>query len=68
LIGASNADLSTTQTEIPSAFALTAALNALIISPMSAFVDPPQVDVHPRSEQASLIPYCVGTKNGFVVT
>jgi hypothetical protein len=43
LIGASNAPLSTTHTEIPSALALTAALKALIISPTSAFVDPVQV-------------------------
>ena len=43
LIGASNAPLSTTQTAMPSAFALIAALNALIISPTSAFVEPVHV-------------------------
>ena len=40
LIGASNAPLSTTHTAMPSALALIAALNALIISPTSAFVEP----------------------------
>ena len=68
LIGASNAPLSTTQTAIPSALALIAALNALIISPTSAFVDPVHVYAHVESFAASAAPYCVGTKNGFVVT
>ena len=43
LIGASNAPLSTTHTAMPSALALIAALNALIISPTSALVEPDQV-------------------------
>src|SRR5207237_2309700 len=68
LIGASNADLSTTQMAIPSAFALTAALNAVSISPTSAFVEPPQVKVTAKIELASEAPYWVGTKKGFVVT
>src|SRR4029453_14179022 len=68
LIGASNAPLSTTQTAMPSAFALTAALNALIISATSALVEPDQVYVVSVSFAASAAPYCVGTKNGFVVT
>src|SRR3954447_5092296 len=68
LIGASNADLSTTQTAMPSAFALIAALNAFSISPTSAFVDPPHVYLHLTSAHASAAPYCVGTKKGFVVT
>src|SRR5262245_23750970 len=68
LIGASKADLSTTQTAMPSDFALTAALKALIISPTSAFVDPVHVNVVLTSAPASWAPYCVGTKNGLVVT
>ena len=68
MIGASNAPLSTTQTAMPSAFALIAALNALIISPTSALVEPVHVYVVSISFAASAAPYCVGTKNGFVVT
>ena len=68
MIGASKAPLSTTQTAIPSALALIAALKALIISPTSAFVDPPHVYLTLTSAHASAAPYCVGTKNGFVVT
>ena len=68
MIGASNAPLSTTQTAMPSAFALIAALKALIISPTSAFVEPPQVNRQLTSAHASAAPYWVGTKNGFVVT
>src|SRR6185503_12963904 len=68
LIGASNAPLSTTQTAMPSALALIAALNALIISPTSALVDPDHVYVVSVSLAASAAPYCVGTKNGLVVT
>src|SRR5690242_442402 len=68
LIGASNAFLSTTATAMPSALALTAALNALSISPTSAFVEPVHVYEQLTSAQASAAPYWVGTKNGFVVT
>src|SRR5262245_57334017 len=68
LIGASNAALSTTQTAIPSALALTAELKALSISPTSAFVEPLHVYVVLTRADASAAPYCVGTKNGFVVT
>src|SRR5437764_13290532 len=68
LIGASKADLSTTQTAIPSALALIAALKALIISPTSAFVEPVHVKPTLTSAAASEAPYWVGTKNGFVVT
>src|SRR5262249_61367421 len=68
LIGASKAALSTTHTAIPSDFALTAELKALSISPTSAFSDPPHVYEQLTSAQASVAPYCVGTKNGFVVT
>src|SRR5688572_26455688 len=68
LIGASKAALSTTQTAMPSAFALIAALNALIISPTSALVEPLQVYETSSILAASAAPYCVGTKNGLVVT
>src|ERR1041385_5014983 len=68
LIGASNADLSTTQTAMPSALALTAALNARSISPTTGFSDPGHVYEQLTSAQASAAPYCVGTKNGLVVT
>ena len=60
--------MSTTQTAIPSALALTAALNALIISPTSAFVEPVHWYAVSQSFDASAAPYWVGTKNGFVVT
>ena len=68
LIGASKAPLSTTQTPMPAALALMAALKALIISPTSALVDPVQVYATSNALAASAAPYCVGTKNGFVVT
>src|SRR3954469_9550223 len=68
LMGASKAPLSTTHTAMPAALALTAALKALIISPTSALVEPPQVKPTPSREPASAAPYWVGTKNGFVVT
>src|SRR5688572_12349229 len=68
LIGASKAPLSTTQTPMPSALALIAALNALIISPTSAFVEPLHVYETSSIFAASAAPYCVGTKNGLVVT
>src|SRR5690242_7154057 len=68
LIGPSKAFLSVTAMTRPAALALIAAFVALTILPTSAFWSP----VHWKSQltraQASSIPYCVGTKNGFVVT
>src|SRR3954447_8811790 len=68
LIGPSKALLSVTAMARPAALALMAALVALTILPTSAFWSP----VHWKSQltraQASSAPYCVGTKNGFVVT
>src|SRR6266568_9173084 len=68
LIGASKAFASTTATAMPSAFALIAALNAFSISPTTAFTEPDHVYAQLTSAHASAAPYCVGTKNGFVVT
>src|SRR6476620_9258166 len=68
LIGASKAFASTTATAIPAAFALIAALKAFSISPTSAFSEPVHEYEQLMIAPASDAPYCVGTKNGFVVT
>ena len=53
---------------MPSAFALIALLNALTISLTFALSEPVHWNVQLTSLHASSAPYCVGTKNGFVVT
>src|SRR3954468_14908837 len=67
-VGALNALLSVIAIAMPSAFAEIAALNALTISATSAFAEPVHWNEQPSIEHASAAPYCVGTKNGFVVT
>src|SRR3954453_8516701 len=67
-VGALNALLSVIAIAMPSAFAEIAALNALTISATSALAEPVHWNVQPSSAHASCAPYCVGTKNGFVVT
>src|SRR4051812_13479367 len=67
-VGPLNAFLSTRQTAMPSAFPAIAVFMALTISPTSAVLDPVHWNVVFRSALASSMPYCVGTKNGFVVT
>jgi hypothetical protein len=68
LIGASNAFASVTATAMPAAFALIAALNALIIVATLPSSAPVHWYEHLTSAHASAAPYCVGTKNGLVVT
>src|SRR5579885_3186358 len=68
LIGASKATLSITETAIPAALAVTAALSAFTIWPTSLDAEPVHWNVTSTSAAASAAPYCVGTKNGFVVT
>jgi hypothetical protein len=63
-----NASRSTSETAIPSAPAAIAASNALTISGISDVSDPVHWKRVPSMADASSIPYCVGTKNGFVVT
>ena len=48
--------------------ALIAVLNALTISPTLAVCEPVHWYEHPSSLQASAAPFCVGVKNGLVVT
>ena len=60
--------MSTSATAIPSAWAAIAASKALTISGMSEVSEPVHWDVVPSSAEASSMPYCVGEKNGFVVT
>src|SRR3954467_8143356 len=67
-VGALNAFGSTRQTAMPSAFAEIAALIALTISLTSAVLEPVHWNVVLTSALASSMPYCVGVKNGFVVT
>src|SRR4051794_32645000 len=67
-VGPLKALLSVMAIAIPSAFAEIPALNALTISATSAFAEPVHWNVQPSSAHASWAPYCVGTKNGFVVT
>ena len=54
-------------TAMPAALALIAALNALIILATSAVLGP-STCTSSRERAASAAPYCVGTKNGLVVT
>src|SRR5438093_4864818 len=58
---------SISETAMPAAWLLIARRIALTISPTSLRLEPVQAYVAPRREQASWIPYLVGTKNGFVV-
>src|SRR3954467_6918995 len=67
-VGALNAFGSTRQTAMPSAFAEMAAFIALTISLTSAVFEPVHWNVVLTSALASSMPYCVGVKNGFVVT
>src|SRR5262245_15731248 len=60
--------LSTTAMAMPSAFAETAELMALTISGTLESFEPVHWYEAARSAQASAAPYCVGVKNGFVVT
>src|SRR6185437_848326 len=66
--GALNAFGSTMQTAIAAALAAIAALIAFTISAASLVAEPVHCDSQPSSAQASWMPYCVGTKNGLVVT
>src|SRR5688500_13864040 len=66
--GARNAALSTTATARPSALELMAVLVASTISATTELTDPVHWDSQPSSLHASSAPYCVGVKNGFVVT
>src|ERR687896_343241 len=66
--GCLNAVLSTTATAMPSALLEMAELVALTISATIESFDPVHWNVQPSSAQASWAPYCVGVKNGFVVT
>src|SRR4051812_18101948 len=67
-VGALNAFGSTRQTAMPSALAEIAAFIALTISLTSAVFEPVHWKVVLTSAPASSMPYCVGVKNGFVVT
>src|SRR3954468_13891087 len=67
-VGPLNAFLSTRQTAMPSALPAIAVFMALTISPTSAVLDPVHWNVVLSNALASSMPYCVGTKNGFVVT
>src|SRR4051812_28167503 len=67
-VGPLNALLSVMAMAMPFAFAEMAALNVFTISETSAFAEPVHWNVQPSSAHASCAPYCVGTKNGFVVT
>src|SRR5579875_3977564 len=67
-IGALNALGSTMQTAIALAFAAIAAFIALTISAASLVAEPVHCESQPSRAQASWMPYCVGTKNGLVVT
>ena len=67
-VGPLNAFRSTRQTAIPSTLPEIAVFMALTISPALAVLDPVHWNVVPSSALASWAPYCVGTKNGFVVT
>jgi hypothetical protein len=66
--GSLNALLSTTASARPSAFDVTAVLVAFTISATIESLDPVHWNSAPSSLQASSAPYCVGVKNGFVVT
>ena len=68
LIGSLKASRSTRATAIPSALPAIAASKASTISGMSEVSEPVHWNDVPSSAEASSAPYCVGTKNGFVVT
>jgi hypothetical protein len=63
-----NAVFEISDTAIPSAPEETAVLMALTIWLMFSLSEPVHSYEQPSSLQASWIPYCVGTKNVFVVT
>src|SRR4051794_16574019 len=67
-VGALKAFGATRQTAVPSALAEIAAFIALTISLTSAVFEPVHWKVVLTSAPASSMPYCVGVKNGFVVT
>ena len=67
-VGSLNAFRSTRQTAMPSTLPAIAVFIALTISPTSAVFEPVHWNVVFSNAQASSMPYCVGTKNGFVVT
>src|SRR5258708_37351716 len=66
--GSSNAVGPGMHTAMASAFAVMAAFIASTISLVIEFFEPVNWESQPRSALASWRPYCVGTKNGFVVT
>ena len=68
LVGSLNASGRRCATAMPSALPAIAASKALTISGTSAVFEPVHCDVVPSSAEASSMPYCVGVKNGFVVT
>src|SRR5215218_3564111 len=67
-IGLLKATGSTTQTAMPLALPEMAVFIASTISETTDFSEPVHCDVVPSRACASSMPYCVGTKNGFVVT
>src|SRR3712207_7862986 len=67
-IGSLNASGSTTATAMPSAPPEMAVFISFTISWTTESSEPVHCDVVPSSACASSMPYCVGTKNGFVVT
>ena len=67
-IGSLNASRSTSATAMPSAWPAIAASKALTISAISEVSEPVHWNVVPSSADASSMPYCVGVKNGLVVT
>jgi hypothetical protein len=66
--GSLNAALSTTARARPLVCPVTAVLTASTISATTEFCDPVHWYSAPRSLHASSAPYCVGVKNGLVVT
>src|ERR671931_2745157 len=66
--GALNAALSTTAIAMPSALEEMAVLVAFTISATMESLDPVHWNWQLSSAQASWAPYCVGVKNGLVVT
>ncbi len=67
-VGALNALVSMRHTAIPSAFEEIAVFIAETICETSLVSEPVHWCVVLKIAPASSIPYCVGTKNGFVVT
>src|SRR5437870_5845165 len=66
--GSLKATLSTTASAMPSALEVTAVFVALTISATIESFEPVHWNCVPSSFDASSAPYCVGVKNGFVVT